>query len=139
MVRELNLEGYLVWNDPLHVSFLSFSVAASKETWVGEFQGDSTSAGGSDLVFTKPFNDREVEEVARLLCVQLRNQKLHLGISLGENLILDKLRRRGIALVNKCYLCQQSEELVEHLLIHCSKANCFGSYFFPFLAPLRSC
>lgn len=98
---------------------------------MGEFQGDSTSAGGSDLVFTKPFNDREVEEVERLLCLQLRNQKLHLGISLGENLILDKLQRRGIALVNKCYLCQQSEELVEHLLIHCSKARLLWELLFP--------
>ena len=39
----------------------------------------------------------------------------------GRILTRDKLQRRGIFLVNRCFLCQKAEESVDHLLLHCSK------------------
>ena len=43
-------------------------------------------------------------------------------------LTLDKLKRKGIPLVNRCCLCEENEETVDHLLIHCSRAKMF--FFF---------
>ena len=31
--------------------------------------------------------------------------------------------RRGIPLVNRCFLCEEKEETIDHLLIHCSRAK----------------
>ena len=38
-------------------------------------------------------------------------------------LTLDQLKRRGIPLVNMCCLCEENEETIDHLLIHCSRAK----------------
>ena len=38
-------------------------------------------------------------------------------------LTLDQLKRRGIPLANKCFLCEHVEETIDHLLIHCSRAK----------------
>ena len=38
-------------------------------------------------------------------------------------LTLDNLKRRGRALANRCFLCSEGEETVDHLLIHCSKTR----------------
>ena len=43
--------------------------------------------------------------------------------SWGKVLTLDQLKRRGIPLVNKCFLCEDDEETIDHLLIHCSRAK----------------
>ena len=43
--------------------------------------------------------------------------------SWGKVLTLDHLKRRGIPLVNMCFLCEEKEETIDHLLIHCSKAK----------------
>ena len=34
---------------------------------------------------------------------------------------LDQLKKRECALVNRCFLCGEDEESIEHILIHCSK------------------
>jgi hypothetical protein len=36
---------------------------------------------------------------------------------------LDNLRRRGMVLVNKCWLCESDGESVDHLLLHCGAAS----------------
>ena len=36
---------------------------------------------------------------------------------------LHQLQRRGITLANRCCLCGDGEEIVDHLLIHCSKTR----------------
>ena len=41
----------------------------------------------------------------------------------GRILTLDMLKRRGIVLANKCFLCEEMEEAIDHLLLHCSKAR----------------
>ena len=56
----------------------------------------------------------------------------------GKVLTLDQLKKRGWALPNRCYLCGATEESINHLLIHCTKArvlwdllfNLFGYYGF---------
>ena len=44
-------------------------------------------------------------------------------------LTLDQLKRRGIPLVNMCFLCEENEETVDHLFIHCSRAKMLWDLF----------
>ena len=55
-------------------------------------------------------------------------------------LTLDQLKRRGRALANRCFLCEENEEDINHLLLHCKKAKmlwdlllsiCGASWVFP--------
>ena len=43
--------------------------------------------------------------------------------SWGKVLTLDQLKRKGIPLANRCSLCEEKEETIDHLLIHCSRAK----------------
>ena len=43
--------------------------------------------------------------------------------SWGKVLTLDQLKRRGRALANRCFLCEDDEEDINHLLLHCKKAR----------------
>ena len=43
--------------------------------------------------------------------------------SWGKVLTLYQLKRRGIPLVNWYFLCEEEEETIDHLLIHCSRAK----------------
>ena len=38
-------------------------------------------------------------------------------------LTLDQLKRRSKAFTNRCFLCEEEEETVEHLLVHCQQAR----------------
>ena len=38
-------------------------------------------------------------------------------------LTLDQLKRRGRALANRCFLCEEEEEDINHLLVHCKKTR----------------
>ena len=49
--------------------------------------------------------------------------------SWGKVLTLDQLKRRGIPLVNRCFLCEEEEETIDHLLIHCSRAKMLWNLF----------
>ena len=40
------------------------------------------------------------------------------------------LKRRGRALVNRCFLCEEDEETIEHLLIHYKKARMLWDPYF---------
>ena len=44
-------------------------------------------------------------------------------------LTLDQLKRRGIPLVNRCFLCEEEEETIDHLLMHCSRAKMLWNLF----------
>ena len=43
--------------------------------------------------------------------------------SWGKVFTLDQLKKRGIPLVNRCFLCEENEETIDHLLIHCLRAK----------------
>ena len=49
--------------------------------------------------------------------------------SWGKVRTLDQLKRRGIPLVNGCFLCEEEEETIDHLLIHCSRAKMLWNLF----------
>ena len=48
----------------------------------------------------------------------------------GRILTLDKLQRRSVSLVNRCFLCQQFEEPIDHLLLHCRKMRVLWELLF---------
>ena len=63
------MEGCLAGEYPLQVSFpLLFALAESKEAWVRDYWNDVSSEGGLNLIFTRPFNDWEVDGAESLLC-----------------------------------------------------------------------
>ena len=41
----------------------------------------------------------------------------------GNILTNDQLQKRGFSLANRCHLCLEDEETMEHLLLHCVKTR----------------
>ena len=41
----------------------------------------------------------------------------------GKGLTLDMVQKRGRALANRCFMCLEKEETIDHLLLHCSKTR----------------
>jgi hypothetical protein len=50
--------------------------------------------------------------------------------ALGKILTLDNLKRRNIVLVNRCGMCKKEEESIDHLLLHCERAQFLWNAFF---------
>ena len=49
--------------------------------------------------------------------------------SWGRILTLDQIKRRSITLANRCFLCEEEEETVEHLLLNCTKTKVLWNLF----------
>ncbi|WKA03436.1 hypothetical protein VitviT2T_021543 [Vitis vinifera] len=50
--------------------------------------------------------------------------------SWGKVLTQDQLKRRGWILANRCFLCCDEEETINHILIHCPKARVLWNLVF---------
>jgi hypothetical protein len=50
--------------------------------------------------------------------------------ALGKILTLDNLRKINIILVNRCGMCKNEEESIDHLLLHCKNAQFLWNAFF---------
>ncbi|RVW53935.1 hypothetical protein CK203_073000 [Vitis vinifera] len=50
--------------------------------------------------------------------------------SWGKVLTMDQLKKRGWALANRCFLCCEEEESIDHILIHCSRARALWEFLF---------
>ncbi|KAJ9699595.1 hypothetical protein PVL29_008272 [Vitis rotundifolia] len=48
----------------------------------------------------------------------------------GKVLTLDQLKKRGRFLANRCFLCCEEEESVDHILIHCTRARVLWELLF---------
>ncbi|RVW95287.1 Transposon TX1 uncharacterized 149 kDa protein [Vitis vinifera] len=57
----------------------------------------------------------------------------------GKALTLDKVQKRGWALANRCFLCLENEETIDHLLLHCSRTKVLWIFFLLFLGYLGCC
>ncbi|RVW35300.1 putative ribonuclease H protein [Vitis vinifera] len=51
----------------------------------------------------------------------------------GKAITLDKLQKRGWALANRCFLCLENEETIDHLLLHCSRTRVLWDLLFTIL------
>ena len=50
--------------------------------------------------------------------------------SWGKVLTLDQLKKRGRILANRCFLCCEEEESIDHILIHCTRARVLWELLF---------
>ena len=47
----------------------------------------------------------------------------------GKVLTLDQLKRRGMTFANRCFMCEEEEETIDHLLTHCNSAKMLWDFF----------
>ena len=50
--------------------------------------------------------------------------------SWGKVLTLDQLKKRSRILANRCFLCCEEEESIDHILIHCTRARVIWELLF---------
>ena len=48
----------------------------------------------------------------------------------GKILTLDLIQKRGWAFANRCFLCYEKEETIDHLLLHCTKTRVLWDLLF---------
>ena len=48
----------------------------------------------------------------------------------GKVLMLDQPKRRGMTFANRCFMCEEEEETIDYLLIHCKCAKMLWDPFF---------
>ena len=48
----------------------------------------------------------------------------------GKTLTLDMVQKRGRALANRCFMCLEKEETIDHFFLHCSKTRVLWDLLF---------
>ena len=51
-------------------------------------------------------------------------------VAWDKGLTLDQLKRRGRTFANRCFMCEEEEKTINHLLIHCKSAKMLWDLFF---------
>ncbi|RVW56571.1 hypothetical protein CK203_086726 [Vitis vinifera] len=122
---------------------LLFRIAANNSAVVADQWGRQEGGGGGwEVHFRRPFQDWELEEVNRFLGYisavrvqegedfwfgKLRGKERLRQICIiavwGKISTVDMLMRRGWSMANRCNLCKENEETVNHILIHCGKTR----------------
>ena len=64
------------------------------------------------------------------VCVHPKLCFFALEANWGKVLTLDQLQRKGFALANRCFLCQEVEERANHLLLHCAITRVLWDFLF---------
>ncbi|RVW89949.1 Transposon TX1 uncharacterized 149 kDa protein [Vitis vinifera] len=147
-----------IWygNIPLSEAFPSlFAFAVSQDAWVADCWDSMGDAGGWHPCFSRSFNDWELEAVASLLSV-LQGKRLNAGLEdrvsrfrgksygalacllrwffagklLGEGANPRSTQKEGWSLANRCFLCCDDEETINHILVHCPKARVLWNLVF---------
>ena len=64
------------------------------------------------------------------VCVQPKISLFAWEATWGKALTMDIVRKRGWALANKCFMCLEEEETIDHLRLHCSKTRVLWDLLF---------
>ncbi|RVW35945.1 hypothetical protein CK203_090578 [Vitis vinifera] len=110
--------------------------------------------GGWNPCFLRAFNDWEVEEAEKFMeriqskrviedvedmvsWTETKSGKFSPKISFfaweamwGKALTLDLVQKRGWALANRCFMCLEKEETINHLFLHCSRTRALWDLLF---------
>ncbi|RVW42420.1 hypothetical protein CK203_070906 [Vitis vinifera] len=63
-------------------------------------------------------------------CVSTKVSFFAWEASWGKVLTLDQLKKRGRILANRCFLCCEEEESIDHILMHCTRARVLWELLF---------
>ena len=76
--------------------------------------------GSSSLPWKSAWRSKAPPRVAFFVWMAVRSKIL----------TLDNLGRRGMVVMNRCWLCETKGESVDHLLLHCAAASGLWNAFF---------
>ncbi|RVW26396.1 Transposon TX1 uncharacterized 149 kDa protein [Vitis vinifera] len=123
-------------NQSLEEAFpILFNLSVNKEGLVAEAWEEDGARGSWGPRFNRHLNDWEVGEVENLLS-KLHPLAIRRGVddSLRTSFFrweaawnrlptIDRLKRFGWNIPNRCFLCKNEEESIDHLLLFCEKAR----------------
>ena len=61
--------------------------------------------------------------------VTSKNRILRIGSYVGKVLTFDQFKRRGMIFTNRCFLCENDKDTIDHLMIHCKKVKMLWNLF----------
>ena len=95
-----------------------------------ETKSDDFSVKSLYKALESGFLDPFLMKIIWNLCVQPKVGFFVREAMWGKALTLDQIQKRGLSLVNRCYLCQMHEESIDHIILHCLKTRALWEMFF---------